>query len=144
MMNQDGISSGWAWHMLSLFRIVVGLLFVEHGTAKLLGFPHIASYDHLAAFSLIWFAGILELVGGSLIVLGLFTRPVAFLLSGEMAIAYFKVHLAMGPLPLLNHGEAAVFYCWAFLYLVFAGGGAWSLDRLFMGRPGAAQSATAD
>lgn len=143
-MNQDDVSGGWAPHMLSLFRIVVGLLYVEHGTAKLLGFPHVASYDHLAAFSLIWFAGILELVGGSLIVLGLFTRPVAFLLSGEMAIAYFKFHLAMGPLPLLNHGEAAVFYCWAFLYFVFAGGGAWSLDRLFFGRIRGAQSAAAD
>ena len=138
MQNENALVRAWSPRMLSLLRIVVGLLYVEHGTGKLLGFPAGAAPEHLQAFSLVWFAGILELVGGALIVLGLFTRPVAFILAGEMAIGYFMVHAPNSVFPLLNHGEAAVFYCWVFLYFAVAGGGAWSVDRLRTGRSRAA------
>jgi putative oxidoreductase len=119
----------WSPRMLSIFRAVVALLFLEHGTAKLFAFPADAAFDKLQLFSLIGFAGVLEVVGGVLILLGLFTRPAAFILSGEMAVAYFTAHAPRDFFPLLNHGEAAVFYCFAFLYLAVAGGGAWSLDQ---------------
>ena len=118
----------WAPRVLSVFRIILGLLFTEHGTAKLLHFPEVASFDSLQLFSLIGLSSVLELVGGILLLLGLFTRATAFVLSGEMAVAYFMVHAPRGFFPLLNQGEAAIFYCFAFLYLSVAGGGAWSLD----------------
>jgi putative oxidoreductase len=92
---------------------------------------------HLQPFTLIWFAGVLEVFGGFLILIGLFTRPVAFILSGEMAIAYFMMHAPHGFWPLLNHGEAAVFYCFVFLYMAAAGGGAWSVDALICRKPSA-------
>ncbi|HEX5539215.1 MAG TPA: DoxX family protein, partial [Methylophilaceae bacterium] len=111
-------------------RIIIGFLFVQHGTAKLLGFPHVAMFDGLQPFSLIGVAGILELVGGILILIGLLTRPVAFVLSGEMAFAYFIAHAPAGPLPILNAGELAVVYCFVFLYLAFAGAGAFSIDAV--------------
>ena len=120
--------------MLSVLRIVTGLLFVEHGTQKILGFPP-AAQPHgsmpglmgtLAAYS-----GWFELVGGALIILGLFTRPVAFVLAGMMAIAYWGVHFGMGPYPVNNGGEAAILYCFVFLYLVFAGPGPISVDGVF-------------
>ncbi len=126
----DDVLETWAPRMLSVFRIVVGLLFTEHGTAKLLHFPEVASFDNLQLFSLIGFTGVLELAGGLLVLLGLFTRPAAFILSGEMAVAYFMAHAPRGFFPLLNNGEAAVFYCFAFLYLCVVGGGAWSLDNV--------------
>jgi len=116
--------------MLSVLRIAFGLLYLEHGTAKHLGFPHLASFDALAPFSLMWFAGTIELVCGSLIVLGLFTRAAAFVASGEMAVAYFITFAPRGFFPLLNGGTVAAAYCLAFLYLAVAGGGRWSLDRL--------------
>jgi putative oxidoreductase len=119
----------WSPRMLSIFRVVVALLFLEHGTAKLFAFPADAAFGKLQLFSLIGFAGVLEVVGGVLILLGLFTRSAAFILSGEMAVAYFTAHAPRDFFPLLNHGEAAVFYCFAFLYLAVAGGGAWSLDQ---------------
>jgi putative oxidoreductase len=108
---------------------MTGLLFMQHGMSKLFGFPSSATlptFPHL-----LWFAGVLECFGGALIVLGLLTRPVAFLLSGEMAIAYFMSHAPHGFFPLLNKGEAAVLYCFIFLYLACAGAGAWSVDRFF-------------
>lgn len=116
---------------LAALRIVSAYLFLLHGSAKLLGAPHVAMFDGLQLFSLMGFAGVLELVGGLLLILGLFTRPVAFLLSGEMAVAYFMSHAKAGTtlLPLLNGGEAAVLFCFVFLYLVFAGPGAWALDN---------------
>lgn len=120
----------WAPRILGVMRIVIGFLFLQHGSAKLLGIPHIAMFDGVQLVSLIGLAGILELVGGSLILLGLFTRPVAFILSGEMAVAYFMAHAPGGPLPILNHGELAVIYCFVFLYLSVAGGGAFSLDAM--------------
>jgi len=122
----------WAPRALAALRIITGYLFVQHGTAKLLGVPHVAMFDHLTLFSLIGLAGVLELVGGALIVLGLFARPAAFILSGEMAVAYFMAHASHGNvlLPTLNEGEAAVLYCFVFLFLSVAGAGAWSVDSM--------------
>ncbi len=113
---------------LSLMRVVFAVTFFAHGTQKILGFP--ASDMVPPVGSLAWVAGILELVGGALLILGLFTRPVAFILSGQMAVAYWMAHAPQGPFPALNGGDAAILYCFVFLYLVFAGGGLWSLDAL--------------
>ncbi|MBP1807414.1 DoxX family protein [Rubellimicrobium aerolatum] len=121
----------WAPRMLSVLRIVSALIFMAHGTQKILGFP--ASDMAPPVGSLIWVAGMLELVGGALLVLGLFTRPVAFVLSGLMAAAYWMAHAPQGPFPALNGGDAAILYCFVFLYFVFAGPGPWSLDAA-MGR----------
>jgi putative oxidoreductase len=120
----------WTSELLSIFRIVVALLFLEHATAKLLGFPHVAMFDGLKLMSLMGVAGIIELVGGLLLLVGLFTPIAAFILSGEMAVAYFMVHAPQGFFPILNMGEGAIYYCFAFLYLAAAGAGPWSVDRL--------------
>jgi putative oxidoreductase len=125
----DGFAAEWAPRALSVLRIVAALLFMEHGTGKLLGFPPGATPANVELFSLLGAAGVLETVGGLLLVLGLFTRPVAFLLSGEMAVGYFMAHFPRAFFPLLNGGDAAVLFCFVFLYLAFAGGGAWSVDR---------------
>jgi putative oxidoreductase len=117
----------WAPRLLSLLRVVVGLLFIEHGTSKLFGFPPMPGHEGLAIFSLIGLSAILEFVGGLLMTVGLFTRATAFILSGEMAVAYFMAHAPMGFYPLLNHGEPAILYCFVFLYFAAAGGGAWSI-----------------
>lgn len=114
--------------MLSVLRIVVALLYIEHGTQKLFGFPPPPQPMHIALASLMGVAGILETVGGIGLLLGLFTRPIAFLLAGEMAIAYFKVHFQRGLFPINNMGELAILYCFIYLYLMFAGAGPWSLD----------------
>lgn len=126
-MDQSRINT-WSPRILGVVRIVTGLLFLTHGSAKLLGYPHVAMFDGLQLLSLMGVAGILELVGGLLIAIGLFTRPVAFILSGEMAAAYFMAHAPQGFLPLVNQGEAAVLYCFFFLYLFVAGPGAFSID----------------
>ncbi len=118
----------WRPRLLSLLRIMAALLLLQHGTAKLFGFPHVAMFDGLKLFSLLGVAGILELFGGLLLLAGLLTRPVAFILSGEMAVAYFIAHAPKGFLPILNGGELAVLYCFVFLYLAAAGGGPFSLD----------------
>src|SRR5471030_2411315 len=118
----------WRPRILGLLRIVVGFLFLQHGTAKLFGVPHIAMFDGLQLFSLMGLAGVLELGGGLLVLIGLFTRPSAFVLSGFMAVAYFMAHAPKGPLPILNEGELAVVYCFVFLYLAVAGAGAFSID----------------
>ena len=115
-------------YMLSILRIMVGLLYLQHGTAKIFNFP--PQNDMPAYPKPEWFAGRIELVGSTLMVLGLLTRPVAFVLSGEMAFAYFMSHRPRGFFPLLNGGEPAVLFCFVFLYLVFAGGGPLSLDAL--------------
>ncbi|HTN93354.1 MAG TPA: DoxX family protein [Gallionella sp.] len=120
----------WTPRILGILRIVTAFLFLQHGTAKLLGIPHVAMFDNLQLFSLIGLAGMLELGGGVLILLGLFTRPAAFILSGEMAVAYFMAHAPHGLLPILNQGELAVMYCFVFLYLSVAGAGEFSLDAL--------------
>ncbi len=114
----------------ALLRIVTGFLFLQHGAAKLLGYPHVPMFDNLRLFSLIGLAGVLELVGGTLVLVGLFTRVAAFVLSGEMAVAYFMAHAPKGHVltPSLNGGELAVMYCFVFLFLAAAGAGAWSVD----------------
>lgn len=125
--------------MLSILRIVVALLLMEHGGQKLFGFPAPQMGGSAPAmFSQMWIAGVLELFGGLFFLLGLFTRPVAFLLSGMMAVAYFQAHAPGGWSPLVNKGELAVLYCFVFFYFFFAGGGSWSLDRSFC-RKGTAQ-----
>lgn len=113
--------------ILSILRIVVGLLLLEHGTMKFFNFPPSEYFGGGApeTFTLIWFAGLLELVGGALLVLGLCTRPVAFVLSGELAFAYFIGHAPQGIYPTLNGGESAILFCFVFLFLSAAGGGAW-------------------
>ncbi|MET0294423.1 MAG: DoxX family protein [Phenylobacterium sp.] len=121
---------------MSILRIVTGLLFLEHGASKLLGFPPPGPGmpTNPPLTSLPGIAGALELVGGALLVLGLFTRPVAFIVSGEMAVAYWMVHAPQSPFPLLNGGDPAILYCFVFLYLVFAGPGPLSLDAMMGGR----------
>lgn len=118
--------SRYSPYMLSLLRIVSALIFMAHGTQKILGFP--ASDMNPGVMSMPWIAGIMELVGGALLILGLFTRPVAFLLSGLMAVAYWMVHAPQNLFPALNGGDAAILYCFIFLYLFFAGPGPISLD----------------
>ena len=129
MSGLAGFAQSWAPRLLSVLRIIAAFLFIQHGTAKLLGVPNLGM--HVDLFSLIGLAGVLELVGGALLFLGLFTRITAFILSGEMAFAYFIAHAPHGFLPLLNQGELAVIFCFTFLYLAAAGGGPWSLDRVW-------------
>jgi len=128
-MDLPQIAITWQPRLLGLLRIATALLFLQHGTAKLLGFPHVAMFDNLRLLSLVGVAGVLELAGGILLLLGVFTRPVAFILSGEMAFAYFLAHAQKSFFPVLNQGELAALYCFVFLYLAVAGGGAWSLMR---------------
>ena len=124
-MFNESFGLVWAPRVLSVLRIVAALLFIEHGTQKLFGFP-IAGPPVLSPM-LMLAAGI-EAIGGLLLLIGLFTRPVAFILSGEMAVAYFMVHATRGMYPAANGGDAAVLYCFVFLYLAVAGGGLWSVD----------------
>jgi putative oxidoreductase len=119
----------WQAEILALLRIVAALLFIEHGTSKVLGFPFDPMMEGLPAFSLFWIAGIIEIVGGLLVLVGLWTRPVAFLLSGEMAIAYFMEHVPIDFFPLRNQGDAPILFCFVFLYLAAAGPGALALDN---------------
>ena len=113
--------------VLSVTRLVAGLLFLEHGTQKLFGIP---ATDHAPAFlSLFWVGGVIEIVTGVLIAIGLFTRPAAFVASGMMAVAYWMVHAPQTPFPATNGGDAAVLFCFLFLYFVFAGPGPWSADQ---------------
>jgi putative oxidoreductase len=121
-------TSGLDSYALALLRIVAGFTFTLHGLQKFGAFGGLGGHA-AAAFTMMWFAGVLEAVGGPLIILGLLTRPVAFLLCGEMAVAYFRVHIHLGFWPLLNGGEITVIYCFFFLYLVTAGSGAWSIDN---------------
>jgi putative oxidoreductase len=129
MMNTAQLETVWAPRLLSILRIVAALIFMAHGTQKILGFP-VSLGPGPAAFSLPWIAGVFELVGGFLLVLGLFVRPVAFVLSGVMAFAYWIAHAPKSFFPVLNGGDAAILYCFVFLFLAAAGGGAWSLDNL--------------
>lgn len=128
-MPLETLTAAWAPRVLSVLRIVSALIFMAHGTQKILGFPP-SDKPMPDLLSLSGIAGVLELFGGALLVLGLFTRPVAFVLSGLMASAYFIAHAPRSFYPVLNGGDAAILYCFVFLYLVFAGGGPWSLDAL--------------
>jgi putative oxidoreductase len=138
MAEGEGILADWTslrltWEprLLSILRIMTGLLFLQFGLNKLFNFPPTQNHVPYDLFTLVpGLAGLLETVGGILIVFGLFTRPVAFILSGEMAFAYFMAHAPRGFFPAQNAGTAAILFCFIFLYLWLAGGGEWSLDRL--------------
>jgi putative oxidoreductase len=118
----------WRFEMLGVLRIVTALVYLEFGTAKLLGFPHSDMLSALPPFSIFWIAGWFELIGAPLLLVGFLTGPVAFLLSGEMAIAYFAIHQPENFFPLLNGGIEAILFCFIFLYLATAGPGRWSVD----------------
>lgn len=130
-MIPDSVLSRLSPYVLSLLRIVAALLFLEHGLAKLVGFPVATGMP--AVFTLHWFAGIIEVVGGGLMIIGLFSRFAAFIMAGEMAFAYFLGHAPHGFYPLINHGEGAILFCFIFLYVCAAGPGPLSLDALLRG-----------
>lgn len=117
----------WAPQMLAVLRIMTALLFLAHGTVKLFDFPA-GVMEQPPLFSLLGVQALIELIGGVLLAIGLFTRPVAFILSGDMAVAYFMAHAPQSFFPVANGGDSAVLYCFVFLYFVFAGPGAWSVD----------------
>lgn len=121
-------------YVLSILRIMVGLLFLEHGLSRLFGFPSPMATPPM--LTLYWFAGCIEFIGGILVTLGLLTRPAAFIMSGEMAVAYFHSHAPRGFFPILNSGDGAVLYCFVFFYLAFAGAGPLSVDALWRRKRG--------
>ena len=129
-MALEPLRDAWAPRVLSILRIMTALLLLQFGMAKMLAFPVHEYLNNVPRFSLPWFAGVLELTGGALLLIGLFTRPVAFILSGLMAFAYFIGHAPKGFYPLLNGGNLAVELCFLFLYLACAGGGVFGLDAL--------------
>jgi putative oxidoreductase len=132
--------TAWSPRVLSILRIMTGLLFLQHGLSKFFGFP--VPFPVPGPLPpLLMAAGTIELVAGVLITFGLFTRPAAFIASGEMAIAYFMQHAPKGFYPLANNGEGAILFCFAFLYLVFAGPGPWSVDAALAKRNTAGNSA---
>jgi putative oxidoreductase len=131
MATLTELSTAWQPRVLSLLRVAAALVFLQHGTEKLFAYPA-AAFPHLPP--LLWAAGIIETVGSVLVILGLFTRPAAFIMSGEMAVAYFHVHLPKSPFPIISGGDEAVLFCFIFFYLFVAGGGSISLDRLLRGR----------
>lgn len=131
-MPLDTSVSRLAPYVLSILRIAVALLFFEHGLSRLFGFP--SALPPPPIFTLYWFAGAIEFVGGALLALGLFTRAAAFIMSGEMAFAYFLSHAPNGFFPILNHGDGAILYCFIFFYIALAGPGPWSLDALMRAR----------
>jgi putative oxidoreductase len=130
-MTSDSLSTSWApraVYVLSVLRIFTGLDLLQHGTGKILGFPSVPSFEHVQIASLSGLGGMIELIGGILFTIGLFTRPAAFILSGFTAAAYFIAHAGRGFYPVLNGGELAALYCFVFLYFTFAGAGPWSVD----------------
>jgi putative oxidoreductase len=124
------LSAPYSLSLLSILRIFTGLSLLQHGTAKILGFPDAPMFANVQITSLTGVGGLIELVGGILFTIGLFTRPVAFILSGFTAVAYFMAHAGKSFFPVLNGGELAALYCFVFLYFVFAGAGPWSLDAI--------------
>ena len=129
-MNLDALAVTWAPRLLSILRIMSGLLLLQHGTGKLLKFPTGAVPPTFNLNSMPGYAGFIEFVCGILLIIGLFSRPAAFVASGMTAVAYFMVHAPQGFFPILNRGELAVLYCFVFLYLAAAGPGPWSLDAM--------------
>ena len=127
-MNFTILPKAWAPYLNSVLRIVVGLLFLEHGTGKLLGFPILTGLDQMP-HGLLLFTGAMELIGGALILIGFLTRPVAFVLSGFMAVAYFLAHFPHSFFPALNFGEPEVLFCFVFLYFAASGPGPWAIDK---------------
>ncbi len=127
-MNAFNAAARWQPQALAILRIVTGLLFLGHGLVKLIGFPAGAEPGQQEIATLLGVGSILETVGGALIILGLFTRPTAFVLSGMMAVAYWMFHAPSSPFPVVNGGDGAILFCFIFLYLVTSGPGAWSLD----------------
>ncbi|MGV3577730.1 DoxX family protein [Brevundimonas sp.] len=127
-MNAFNGASRWQPQALAVLRIVTGLTFLAHGLVKLIGFPAGAEPGQQELMTFLGIGSVLETVGGALIILGLFTRPTAFILSGMMAVAYWMFHAPSSPYPVINGGDAAILYCFIFLYLVTSGPGAWSLD----------------
>ena len=113
--------------VLSIARLMIGLLFLEHGTSKLIDFPH-GTMAQPSMGSLLWIQGVIEIVGGALFAVGFLTRPVAFLLAGDMAVAYFMQHASRNFFPMLNGGDAAILYCFVFLIYVVTGPGRWAAD----------------
>jgi putative oxidoreductase len=134
MANLNSFYATWTPRVLSILRIVAGFMLIAHGAQKLFGFLAPPGMPSFPPFSQMWVGGVLEFFGGLLLLIGLFTRPVAFILSGMMAVAYFQMHALTGggifSLPLQNKGELAALYCFVFLFLAVAGGGEWSVDRL--------------
>jgi putative oxidoreductase len=124
----DTLAERWAPRVLSILRIVAALIFIEHGTQKLFGFPAPPANGFPASLSLLWWQAIIEVVGGALLLIGLYTRLVAFVLSGSMAFAYWIGHAPKSFFPALNGGDAAILYCFIFLYIACAGPGPWSID----------------
>jgi putative oxidoreductase len=134
MADLNSFYASWTPRLLSVLRIIAAFLLIAHGAQKLFGFLAPPGMPSFPPFSQMWIGGILEFFGGLLLLLGLFTRPVAFILSGMMAVAYFQMHAPGGFWPLQNKGELAVLYCFVFLFLSVAGGGELSLDRLLRRR----------
>ena len=127
MISQSDFGGRYAPQALSLLRIVAALIFLLHGSSKLLGFPP-SEMPMPPAMSFLWFGGVLELIGGLMLLFGLFSRPVAFILSGEMAVAYWMFHAPQSTFPSVNGGDAAILYCFVFLLIAAAGPGPWSID----------------
>lgn len=130
MIDDQALSNVWAPRLLAVLRAISALLFLEHGLVKVFGFPPDAAPGQQALMSFFGIAGLIETAGGILLLIGLFTRPVAFLLAGEMAVGYFTVHAPQGFFPAVNGGDAAILFCFVFLYLSAAGPGAWSIDQM--------------
>ena len=131
----EALAASFAPQMLAVLRIMGALLFLEHGLIKLFGYPPNAAPGQQPFLSLLWIAGLIETVGGWLLLVGLFTRQAAFVLAGEMAVGYFLVHAPLGIFPALNAGELAILFCFIFLYIAAAGPGAWSIDEMRTRRP---------
>src|SRR5215469_1371167 len=129
MFISDSALASWRPRMLSLLRIVVALLFLQHGLTKFFGFPGAAPAS-MPIFPVI-LAGLIEIIGSILLLIGLFTRPAAFIMSGEMAVAYWYAHFPRNPFPYNNGGTLAILYCFVFLYIFFAGAGPWSVDAVW-------------
>jgi len=124
------LAGRYSLSLLSILRIFTGLSLLQHGTAKILGFPTVPMFANVQIGSLMGAGGLIELIGGILFTIGLFTRPAAFILSGFTAVAYFMAHASKGFYPIVNGGELAAVYCFVFLYFVFAGAGPWSVDAI--------------